>query len=258
MRVRMLFLPALALLAACGGDDDSGAPTAVPTATSPPQATSTPPPSPTRTPSPSPTLGPGANITFFGVLRSDNTLLDPSGFDDTGRPIFERAVGSGFVIVVEAAAGTSRARPGDSTFDYDPEDPTVLPDLQIESNRDLGDGSAAVCDTDEEHFGGVPGVDPGHVGVTPEVLAAALNDLGCRFLDGAGATRGRNAQTACILYPDAEFRFATSKTQVQFCSTVVRKARLPGGDTIFTARVRDMQGIVGPARQIVIRVAVSE
>ena len=257
-----LVLPGLALLAACGGDDASSvvrAPTATVTstasATSTPERSSTQTPTITRTPTQTPTLGPGANISFFGLLRADNTLLDPVGSDDEGRPLYERPVGSGFVVVVEAKEGPSHSRPAANTFNYDAADPSLLPDLQIESNRDLGNGSAAVCDNGPEHFGGVPAIDPGHTELTPEEQAAAFSDFGCRFINGTGLPQGRGPVEACVLFPDAEFGFLNTSSRVQFCATISRNLRFPEGDTILTARARDLLGIVGPARQIVVRVA---
>jgi hypothetical protein len=166
------------------------------------------------------------------LLRADNTLIESSDVDDAGRPIFDRPVGSGFVIVVEAAAGPSRARPGDSTFDYDPQDASLLPDLQVESNRDLGDGSSAVCDTDAEHFGGVPGLNPDHSGVSNETLAATLNDSAVVSSTGPGQPMAARDQRPHPL-PDADFRFAATTTQVQFsrrwCARRVSRRRRSHG-----------------------------
>ena len=272
MRVPVLLLSGLLLLlAACGGDEEASivivptatprpTDTALPTATVTNTATATLAPTRTptatpveRTPTNTPTLGPGANISFFGVLRADNTLLEPVADDGHGRPIFERPIGSGFVAVVEAIPGTSRASVGTSSFNYDPEDPTQLPDLLVESDRDLGDGSPVVCDNELEHFGGVPALDPDRSGETP-VTAAALNDFGCRFIDGAGATQGRNSTAGCVLFSDGEYGFVSVNSRLQFCASIVRKTALPPGDTILTARVRDSRGVIGPRQQIVIRV----
>ena len=55
-------------------------------------------------------------------------------------PIYSRAGGSGFSIVVEGRPGASGAPVGDSTYR---EDLSALPDLQIIASRDLGNGSTA-------------------------------------------------------------------------------------------------------------------
>ncbi len=205
------------------------------------------------TPTVTPTLAPGANISFFGVLRADNTLLEPAGVDAEGRPLYTRLVGSGFVIVVEARPGADGAPVGRSSFRWDPADPTVRPDLQIQVNRPLGNGSTEVCDNRPDRFGGVPGIDPPSFAEAPEI-AEALNDFGCRFIDGSGDTLGRPPDEACVKFPDGEFRFVDPLATVEFCATISRPLAFPPGDTVVTARVRDAGGTLGPPRQIVVRV----
>lgn len=189
----------------------------------------------------------------MGALRADDTLLAPIGFDAAGRPVYQRPAGSGFVLVIDAKPGTNGAPVGMSAFNYDSTDPTVRPDLQIEVSRDLGDGSPAVCDNSAENFGGVPGIDPPSFEMTRDV-SAALNDLGCRFNDGTGAPQGRRMDSACVLFPDGEFHFVDPSATIEFCGFVTRPLSFPDRDTVVTARVRDASGLVGPARQIVIRV----
>src|SRR5262249_34119295 len=139
-------------------ESPTATPTESPTATSPPSAT------PTLTATPTPTLeANGPVVLFLGVLaRFDGCVFccEPEcattptptpGFDEQGRRVYEMASGQ-FVIVVEGAAGASGFAPGRSLR---PIAPDGRPDLQIESTRDLGKGSAQVCDT-----GGVPGINP--------------------------------------------------------------------------------------------------
>ena len=200
------------------------------------------------TSTPTPTLGPGANISFFGILRQFDTISDPIGVDSEGRPIFDRPVGNGFVIVVEAKPGSNGASVGTSAYDEG-----GRPDLQVIVSRDLGDGSPAVCDNQEPNFGGVPGVDPPSFADTP-MITDALNDLGCRFVDGTGAPVGRPPTEACVLFQDGEQRFVDPASTVQFCARVTKPMSFPVGDTVVSARVRDDSGMVGPELQIVIRV----
>ncbi len=129
-----IVLIAMVLGTAGCGDSDSG-PASTPTRTA--TTTSTPTPMPT----PTPTLGLGANIGYFGVLRADETLLDPSGVDDQGRPVYVRQNPSGFVLVIDAMPGTNGAPVGFNAFNYDPSNPAARPDLQIETSRPLGHGS---------------------------------------------------------------------------------------------------------------------
>lgn len=217
-----------------------------PEPTPPPSFTATRPP--TTTPTPTATLAAGANIGFIGVLRSFDELLDPAEYDSEGRPVFERAVGSGWQLVVEAKPGTNGAPVGTSS--YDPDD---RPDLQVAVDRDLGDGSPAVCDTEDDNFGGVPGVQPPRFDDTPEI-SDALNDLGCRFTNGIGDFVGRGPEEACVLFRDGERRFVDPSTTVQFCARITLPMSFPTGETLVAARVRDESGLVGPERQIVVRV----
>ena len=193
--------------------------------------------------------GPGPVVAFLGVLRADETLLDPSGTDAAGRPIYVRQNPSGFVLVVDAKPGTNGAAVSANAFN-----PGGRPNLQIEVSRSIGDGSAVVCDNTEGHFGGVPGNNPPSFDAAPSV-SDALNDLGCRFNDGTGNPGGRTQDSACVQFPDGEFHFVDTSATLEFCGFISFPLRFPDGDTIVTARVLDVNGIPGPTRQIVIRIA---
>lgn len=242
----MLVLTAFGV-AGCG-DDDNNVIVNTPT----PTATLT--VTPTVTPTPRPTLALGANIGFFGLLRADETLLDPSSVDAEGRPVYVRQNPSGFVFAIDAKPGTNGAPVGFNAYNYDPNNPAVRPDLQVEVSRPIGDGSATVCDNTEGHFGGVPGIDPASFDGT-QTISDALNDLGCRFNDGTGTPGGRTLDSACVQFPDGEFHFVDESATVEFCGFISFPLRFPDGDTIVTARVRDVNGIEGPPQQIVIRIA---
>ena len=250
---RVLAITAVSLLlAGCGSDDGGGGAPPAPTSTPSEVATPVDTPTSTRTPTPTgtatPTLGFGANIGYFGILRADNTVVDPIAVDGQGRPVFERPTGSGFVIVVEAQIGSNNRPVGDRAVgDGGP------PDLQIQASRDLGNGSPDVCDTEPGHHGGVPGIDPPDFTYTPEIVDA-LNDFGCRFIDGGGQPVGRPRSEACVMFPDGDFGFVNDDDTLQFCGTVTLPMRLAQGDTTFTARVLDDAGNPGPERQIVVRV----
>jgi hypothetical protein len=227
----------------CGGE--------VPVTGLPPTATRT--RTPTATPTPTPTLAPGANIGFIGVLRADESIIEPSGYDAEDRPIYVRANPSGFIIVIDAKPGTNGAAVGHSAFNHDPNDPTVQPDMQIQASRPLGNGSSAVCDDMAPTAGGVPAVGPVSFDET-QPISDALNDFGCRFNDGTGSPLGRGPDSACVQFPDGEFRFVDPSATIEFCGFISVPLRFPDGDTIVTARVRDVSGMFGPPRQIIIRV----
>jgi hypothetical protein len=194
-------------------------------------------------------------ITFFGVTRSDDQLVIPSGVLPDGTEVFERPSGKGFSIVVEARPGGANTPVGMTTFRWDPARPDILPDLAIVASRSLGNGSPAVCDETPPALGGVPAWNglldlPGS-----QELADIINDLSCRFKDGSGQPRGRNANEACILFPDGQYRFAGVGTTVQFCGFVDEPIALqPGAETRFTVRVRDEAGRWSAPRSLIVRI----
>jgi hypothetical protein len=207
--------------------------------------TSTIPPTPTLTP-----LTIGAEITAFGIARADGQVVQPIC---PGCTTFVRPSGSGFYIFVEGGLGISRRPVGTDTFNSDPNDPTVLPDLQIFPSRALGNGSPAVCDdgpAPDLPLGGVPGVNPPMFGGTQQA-ANAINDLSCRF-----DVRG-NTTLACTRDPFTQMEeFVGQGSTVQFCTTtgVGTEVAFPPGDTTLTVRVRDVLGQPGHAATIVIRI----
>ncbi len=225
--------------------------------TEPSFAPPTPTPTLRATPPPTPTLG--ANVVFMGVLRPDDTLLDLQGYDAFDRPVFLRSRSRnqdmGFQIVIEARPGTNGVDVGLSAFNSNLADPAVRPDLQMEATRSLGNGSAAVCDGAVPLLGGVPGIDPPSFDATQRI-ADAINDFGCRFNDGTGKPQGREASDGCALFPDGDLlgRFVNPDATIEFCAFINRALRFPAGDTVLTARVRDEMGVLGPARQMIVRV----
>lgn len=230
-------------------------PTPTGTRTRTASATATAPPSPTvtrtRTISPTPTAtvnARGPEITFFGLTRADDILLQPVGTENE-IPVYEPAFGFAFSIVVEAKPGPSRARVGNSTFAVD------APDLQIQVTRPLGDGSSLVCDDAPPTLGGVPAINPPNFSSDP-AIADRLNDLACRFIDGSGEKVGRQCgdNTACVLGDDGIFGCVTGDATIQFCGFVGQALIFPTGDTLVTVRVRDVQGNLGLPRQLIVRV----
>lgn len=239
-------------------------PPRTPTRTASPSrtATRTPSPPPTATPTrtrtitPTPTETPsepiGPIIGFFGLIQPNDELIDPTGTDPTGIPIYQRPFGSGFSIVVEARRGI--ANKNVATFAFDE---FARPDLQIQVDRPLGDGSALVCDDGMFQFeiGGVPAIDPPSF-ADDQSISDRLNDLGCRFLNGSGQpiARACNEKFACIRFQDGRFGCVSPQAQRQFCGQISQNLEFPDGDTLVTARVRDIDGNLGPPAQIIIRV----
>jgi hypothetical protein len=165
-------------------------------------------------------------------------------------PVYQPPFGHGFSIVVEAKPGASHATAGNSTYN-----PGGTPDLQIEVTQPLGDGSAAVCDNMMPMLGGVPATNPPDFGDDPGV-ADRLNDLGCRFIGGAGEMTGHpcDDSSACVLGIDGQHHCAAGDSSIQFCGSISQNLEFPSGDTLVTARVRDVRGNLGPPQQLIVRV----
>ena len=206
-----------------------------------------------ETPTATPTAIVGPEIVFFGVTLSDDSPQDPAEMKTGEPPVYALPFGSGFSLVVEASSDSCSCSPdceclGSRTFDA-----PQAPDLQIQTTRELGNGSAAVCDASIENLGGVPAVDPPRFDDSPEVVDV-LNDLGCRFLDGDGLRTSRDCSEACIQFDSGEYGCRSPDARAQFCGFMTAATAFPPGDTLVSARVRDIDGNAGPIYQLVIRV----
>jgi dockerin type I repeat protein len=242
-------------------------------------ATPTRTPSPTRsatrspTPSVTPSVGTGPVITFFGLTRSDDTLMPPTDMTSNGLPIYARQTGASFSLVVEGKPGPSGAAVGLSAYSAaqcptpnpalaavvrrEQFAPQVIvssfPDLQIEVSRPLGNGSATVCDNSAPTVGGVPAINPPSFQPTQGNINAT-NDLGCRFLDGDNRPCGRAKSDGCVLFLSGEFGFVDANSTAQFCGLISSFLEFPPGDTVVTVRLQDVGGNAGAAAQLVLRV----
>lgn len=225
----------------------------------------TPTPTEFSDPTPTATVEPkvGPQIRTFALLAADDTLVMPTTFEGNV-PVYQLPFGRAFRIVVEASPGESGIFPGSDTFRA-----FGAPSFQIQSNRPLGNGSPEVCDGDSPVPGGVPGIDPPSFELTP-MVEDALNDLGCRFLDGSPmqqpAGRGCNDQQACLRFEDGTFGCASPAATIQYCSRIISAIEeFPVGDTLLTARVMECRlsqncplgrpvPLAGPTAQLVVRV----
>jgi hypothetical protein len=205
----------------------------------------------TLTGTPTPTARVGADITFVGLARANDSLLDPVGVTDQGWPIYQRQFGYLFSVVVEAKPGPSRRPVGSNAFRSDPSDPAQRPDLEVIVSRPLGDGSAAVCDNMLPEIGGVPastGFD------LTQPISNAINDLACRFVNGSGTPGGRGGSEACVRGDDGDYHFVNGTSTVQFCALIAEPFGFPIGDTVVTVRAHDVSGSPGPAASFVVRI----
>lgn len=275
---KSLILGALAIagmaLAGCDDDVTTLVRTAAPTSTATPDDTESPAPLPsetearaTATPTPTHTVEPqataspapsstpagpaqGPMITYFGITTADNRPIESSGTDSLGRPIFERELGTGLSVIVEAESGLDGRPVGTQAFES-----VGLPDLQMLLSRPLGDGNPAVCDIEDGSVGGVPAIEPPVFSNDPTTVDA-INDLGCRVNDGTGQTVARTSSDQACTYSDSgQFSFVDVRSSAQFCLPIARAWDFPQGDTVVTARVRSVFGSFGDQQQIVVRIA---
>jgi len=206
-------------------------------------------PEPTQTALPSATMTPllGPEVTRLGVADATGIQITSSGVED-GRPVYRVQFGSGFLIFVEGRPGATGLDVGALTTNRSPFDPTVRPDLQIQTTRALGNGSPAVCDNSAPNLGGIPAIDPPSFEVS-QPISDALNDFSCRF------STFDESQFPCTQDGSSNYAFADPNSTRQFCVLVSNALALPSGDTTLTARLRDSGGNAGPAVSIVVRVA---
>jgi hypothetical protein len=191
------------------------------------------------------TIGP--IVTFAGAARADGQVTEPIGKSPEGYPIFQNAVGSGFMIVVEGKPGLSNLEVGRAIFKYDANDPSLRPDLEIEVDHPLGDGSPEVCDARRPKIGGIPAINPPSFAENKQV-SAALNDLSCRFETFIEST------ASCTVQKNGDFSFVNPKeSKVQFCMVVARAWNFPPGDTLVSVRLRDVEGNPGPVTHFIVR-----
>ena len=165
--------------------------------------------------------------------------------------MYVRTNGIAFWLVVEGAPGPSGLSVGRFALS---DDPTMFPDLQVEVSQQLGNGSAAVCDSTGSMAGGVPAINPPRFDPIQDVIDA-VNDLGCRFLDGGGTPMARKRSEACAKIPPTDdYTFVSDDSTVQFCAFIDSTLAFSSGDTIVTARLRDDEGNPGVPEQLLVHV----
>jgi len=183
----------------------------------------------------------GPRVQFFGLAGADGGVLDSIG-SHNGVPVYARSSGFGVRIVLEGQTGASNVRPGIAVYDPTTGNPAARPDVQVESNRPLGNGSPTICD------GGIPPVFPPTF-AADQGVTDALNDFSCA---GVAATA---PSFACTQDEFGSPAFVSSSPFVQFCFQVTRDWIFPTGETILTARLRDLLGNLGPEQRLIVRVA---
>jgi hypothetical protein len=174
----------------------------------------------------------GPLITFFGLVNGQGIPLLCSGSIE-GAPICPVPSGSGFRLIIEGRPFSAPV--GTSTFN-----PEGLPDLQVQVDEPLGNGSAAVCDNQLPSIGGVAPVSPPDLAFSDP---GPVNDFACRF-----------SAEPCTLDQFGEPRFLAANSTVQFCAVIDSVIGFASGDTRVSGRLRDTDGHVGAVQQLVVRV----
>lgn len=196
----------------------------------------------------------GPTITHFGVSNGHGEPWQPTGFDQDGRPIFDLQLGYGLLLVLEARIGASNRGVGNYTVSHEDNGVEKDADMQMILSEPLGDGDPRVCDITPPDFGGVPATVPfefDHAG-------DAIDDMGCRFDDGAGQHIGhRDLLQACTFTNQFfGYSFVDRTSYVQFCtSAIAPEWAFPLGRTIVRARVKDIRGNFGEPREIVVQIS---
>jgi hypothetical protein len=188
----------------------------------------------------------GPVVTHLGIARADGTKIEPIATQKDGTAVYQNAVGSGFILIVEGKPGISNIEVGRRVIARDSDNPKARPDLEIQTNKDLGDASARVCDKRRPDIGGVPAINPPSFADTKKV-ADTMNDLACRFevfIESA---------SACTVTKSGEFAFLNDESRVQFCMIVARAWNFPSGDTLVSVRLRDKEGNPGPSKTMILR-----
>jgi len=208
------------------------------TAPEPPELKAAPAESAKATARPGQPIGP--IVTYFGAARADGMVAPPASVDK-GIPTFRSGAGGGFIMVVEAKPGPSGADVARRIFNHQPDDATQRPDIEIISNKPLGDGSKEVCDRRPPNIGGIPAAASF---AETQAISDAINDLTCRF------ETFLESESSCTLDKLGNFSFASKDTTVQFCAMVARSFAFPIGTTDVQVRVRDVSGNYGPVAKM--------
>jgi hypothetical protein len=184
----------------------------------------------------------GPRITFIGLAGADGRAVSSLGTLPDGTPVYFNNAGFGFNLVIEAAPSRDGTAVGIRTRNGSSGDPSVRPDLQVEVDQLLGEGSGDICDD----FG-VPAVTPLDFSLAQHI-SDALNDLGCRFV--VATNRG----STCTLDGFGQSNFVSRSSRVQFCFAVSRFAQFHDGETQVSVQVRDEEGKLSALRRMMLRV----
>jgi hypothetical protein len=124
-----------------------------------------------------------------------------------------------------------------------------MPQLQIESTQDMGNGSNPVCSSNgsENVNGGIPGVNPPDFTPTSSIINT-LQSFAVWFTY-------QSPGYACTFAPGGgSYSYVNSSATAQFCDEMNLPQAFSTGDSLLTAQLMDAGGNVGPTAQIIVRV----
>jgi hypothetical protein len=154
-----------------------------------------------------------------------------------------------FRIVVEARPGISGLGVATANFTTCGS-ASGMPNVQIESSQRMGNGSNPVCSSSGAFNvnGGIPGIDPPDFTPTSDIINT-LQSFAIWFTY-------QSPGSACTLKPGGDCcSYVSPSTTAQFCDKMNSAQSFPPGDSLVTVQLRDTGGNVGPAAQIIVRVA---
>ncbi|MDX2169060.1 MAG: dockerin type I repeat-containing protein [Deltaproteobacteria bacterium] len=201
----------------------------------------------------------GPVVRYAGAIDQDgcpsccqfSCLLTPTPtpeVDALGRRVFRRTSGQ-FLLVVEAGPGTSNRQPGsEGVVSGGTEVPIAhasgRPSLQVQSQRKLGNGSAAI-DCRTIPLGGVPGF-PNLDFAATSAVTTGLIDMACRFEYFSASS------VACTRNRYGDFAFLGSGSSRQYCFAVKNVDEFPDGVNVVAVQLRDVSGNLGPKKEFVV------
>jgi hypothetical protein len=196
----------------------------------------------------------GPEITFFGIASADNVVRTPNGETADGVPIYDWPTQAGFIVVAEGRLGTSNRPLASCGTMGEPPCPDRAA-IQVLSERPLGDGSPAVCDTTPPDIGGVPAVPSLDFGPS-QSTTDAINDFACRF------DVHRTSDTACTFDELGNFSYVRNRpgdpvrTTLQYCSVpaIGQELAFKSGVTRLKVQLLDVAGNVGNSAELAVRV----
>jgi hypothetical protein len=124
-----------------------------------------------------------------------------------------------------------------------------IPNVQIESSRNMGNASNPVCSSSGAFHinGGIPGIDPPDFTPTTDIINTLQSfEFWFSYYSPGGA---------CTFAQGGGTYAYVSNGTAQLCDQMNSAQAFPPGDSLLTVQLKDTGGNVGPTAQIIVRVA---